>query len=382
MRKFTFSTILIELFKEIKGFTVGAGMKQLTSSEVRETRLGNKFIYHLSDEYRDINNKIATYLNENYFSRIPVNQSATAYLSGKSYLNFLEPHRNNFFFTRIDLKNFFHSIPKSVIISCLGDYFSENPFSEEINQSHLNMLYNFVSVKIVKDSKNKTFHNKEILPMGFPLSPVISNIVFRKIDILIEKFCAGNNITYTRYADDLLFSSRGILLPYNPFLNEKYKKPFIHSGRFIEDISQILAIDGYKINENKNIFAVHTLSLNGYTIVGSNDSDINGIIRVSNKKTKIINKLIYEIEMKKNDQEIFMKCFGSEMPIPKYRRKSIEFLHKYCKGQIDNKLIGYRSYLISLIKFHKKYDCFDIGAIIKYEKMILSLNSILLKRGA
>lgn len=381
MRKFTFSAPLIELFKENKGFSLISGMKQLTSSEVRETRLGNKFIYHLSDEYRDINNKIATYLNDNYFSKIPVNQSATAYLSGKSYLNFLEPHRNNFFFTRIDLKNFFHSIPKNVIISCLGDYFSGGTFSEEINQTHLNMLYNFVSIKIVNDSKNKTFHGEEILPMGFPLSPVISNIVFRKIDILIEKLCASNNITYTRYADDLLFSSRGILLPYNPFLNEKYKKPFIHSKRFIEDISRTLAIDGYKINENKNIFSVHTLSLNGYTIVGSNDSDINGIIRVSNKKTKIIEKLIHEVEMKRNDQEIFMKCFGSEIPIPKYRRKTVDFLKKYCKGQIDNKLIGYRSYLISLLKFHKKYDCFDVNAILKYEKIILSLNNIILKRG-
>lgn len=43
---------------------------------------------------------------------------------------------------------------------------------------------------------------------GFPTSPVIANIVMRGFDKTMSKFCEENNVTYTRYADDLAFSSK------------------------------------------------------------------------------------------------------------------------------------------------------------------------------
>ena len=42
---------------------------------------------------------------------------------------------------------------------------------------------------------------------GFPTSPIIANIVLRGFDETIEEYCKENEITYTRYADDLCFSS-------------------------------------------------------------------------------------------------------------------------------------------------------------------------------
>lgn len=44
------------------------------------------------------------------------------------------------------------------------------------------------------------------LPAGSPLSPVISNIVFYKADLALEAYASTNDLTYTRYADDLSFS--------------------------------------------------------------------------------------------------------------------------------------------------------------------------------
>jgi RNA-directed DNA polymerase len=42
---------------------------------------------------------------------------------------------------------------------------------------------------------------------GFPTSPMLANIVMRGFDKSIIEHCKDNNITYTRYADDLAFSS-------------------------------------------------------------------------------------------------------------------------------------------------------------------------------
>ena len=42
---------------------------------------------------------------------------------------------------------------------------------------------------------------------GFPTSPMIANIVMRGFDKSMLEYCKENDITYTRYADDLAFSS-------------------------------------------------------------------------------------------------------------------------------------------------------------------------------
>jgi RNA-directed DNA polymerase len=43
---------------------------------------------------------------------------------------------------------------------------------------------------------------------GFPTSPIIANIVMRGFDETMIRFCMEHGITYTRYADDLSFSSK------------------------------------------------------------------------------------------------------------------------------------------------------------------------------
>lgn len=48
----------------------------------------------------------------------------------------------------------------------------------------------------------------EALPQGAPTSPTLSNIVFHTIDLTVEEICRSKNIQYSRYADDLSFSSQ------------------------------------------------------------------------------------------------------------------------------------------------------------------------------
>lgn len=47
------------------------------------------------------------------------------------------------------------------------------------------------------------------LPQGSPASPVLSNLVFTPFDIQLQDIAKAENIRYTRYADDIVFSGQG-----------------------------------------------------------------------------------------------------------------------------------------------------------------------------
>lgn len=47
------------------------------------------------------------------------------------------------------------------------------------------------------------------LPQGSPASPVLSNLVFMPFDIQLQDIARVDNVRYTRYADDIVFSGQG-----------------------------------------------------------------------------------------------------------------------------------------------------------------------------
>ena len=45
------------------------------------------------------------------------------------------------------------------------------------------------------------------LPQGAPTSPMLSNLVMRTFDVRVERYAVQRGLTYSRYADDLIFST-------------------------------------------------------------------------------------------------------------------------------------------------------------------------------
>ncbi len=72
------------------------------------------------------------------------------------------------------------------------------------------------------------------LPMGAPTSPVLSNFACRDMDDSLQALAEAKNWTYTRYADDLSFSS---------------KRPFNEDDQWA--LKQCILDHGFKVNAQK-----------------------------------------------------------------------------------------------------------------------------------
>jgi RNA-directed DNA polymerase len=123
-----------------------------------------------------------------------------SYIKGKhkGILSNAKPHVKSELVLNIDLKNFFPSIN----FGRVQGLFSHPP-------------YNFN--KLVSTTLAKLRCYNRSLPQGAPTSPIISNMICAKMDRQLSKLARDHNCTYTRYADDITFSTSRMFLK-NPLL--------------------------------------------------------------------------------------------------------------------------------------------------------------------
>lgn len=251
----------------------------------------------------------------NFLNNILISDLSYGFVKKCNYYDFLVPHINfykNSFYMRLDIENFFGSISYSDISDVLSYYFLDS-FTVEKKREILDVMCEIL-----------TFHDKVI--QGTPTAPAISNIIFRSLDIRIQKYCQKFGIIYSRYADDLLFSS-----------NQK----IVISTNFLKGIQDIIKSKNFKINHNKTIRCKNSISLNGYVV--------DSTIRLSRSKLKRLNRVLFYLEKVKFENEArWFENLNNE--IKKYEKddKIITFSGKY---EMVNFLAGNRSFLISSVKY-------------------------------
>ena len=122
----------------------------------------------------------------NVLEGFKISKYATAYVKGKSIKDNALPHLGKKILLKLDIKDFFNDI------SFMDVY--NRCFLEEYFPRGVRILLTYLC----------TYN--EFLPQGAPTSSYISNLVMRDFDEEIGSFCEKNNISYTRYSDDMTFS--------------------------------------------------------------------------------------------------------------------------------------------------------------------------------
>ncbi|MGW7774165.1 retron St85 family RNA-directed DNA polymerase [Pseudomonas machongensis] len=130
-----------------------------------------------------------------WFSKLPVHECATAYKHGASIKGNAQRHVGNTYISKFDFVNFFGSIAERDVVgllsSVLGDELSERSIADMARMS------------CIRDRET----GRLVLSIGAPSSPILSNAVMFIFDSTVNQWCIERDITYSRYADDLTFSS-------------------------------------------------------------------------------------------------------------------------------------------------------------------------------
>lgn len=122
----------------------------------------------------------------NILQHLPLHPAATGFRKGQNTLKNASIHKNNRYVLCLDIDDFFPSI--------------EYPFVYTIFHS---LGYNMHASHIL--ASLCTLNGR--LPQGGVTSPILSNLCCVRLDRRISGYCGPRNIAYTRYADDMTFSS-------------------------------------------------------------------------------------------------------------------------------------------------------------------------------
>ncbi len=170
------------------------------------------------------------YLNEILKAIYMPSDFAMGFTEGRSIVNNAQKHIGKNYVFNIDLKDFFPSIDKSRVWKRL----QLSPFNFSSDVAHI--IAGLCCMK-GKRLKGEIEENAMFLPQGAPTSPIITNMICDTLDRRLAGLAKRFGLTYTRYADDITFSS----------MHNVYHE----NGDFRTELQAIIAGQGFTINNKK-----------------------------------------------------------------------------------------------------------------------------------
>ncbi len=224
--------------------------------------------------------------------------AAFGFVQKKSIVDNAQIHVGSKFVYNIDLKDFFPSIDQARVWKCLqlppfnlkqdqskkaqqseipvlkdniwelGDslFTIENNWISEVTQNQIDTLANLsakrdrskianiisaiccteLEVERKNDDDQWELVKRNVIPQGAPTSPIITNIICQRLDFLLTGVAKRFGLKYSRYADDITFSSmHNVYQNGSDFLNELHR--IIKQQNFhIKESKTRLQKDGYR----------------------------------------------------------------------------------------------------------------------------------------
>ena len=197
--------------------------QNLTEPPIENQWVGEVDAYQISapvDRLKDILRSVNHLISFQYHPQAYV----TGFVNGASVVTNASMHVCQPFIYNVDLKHFFDSIYAEMVI----DRLRRPPYNYSLEVAEV-----IAKMSSIKDPNTGRIH----LAQGAPSSPIISNIICESLDR--DLFALGNQfgVKYSRYADDITFSSSRNIYRYN--------------GEFYRSLNKIIENHSFEINHDK-----------------------------------------------------------------------------------------------------------------------------------
>ena len=213
---YRYSALVYQLYKV-------PGDKKYESFEILKKSGGTRIITSPSLALKLIQRRLAEVLQNTYKPK-PV---VYGFVIGKNIVDNARHHKKKNWVLNIDLENFFPSINFG-----------------RVRGMFMGKPYNLPDSVATVLAQICCFKNE--LPQGAPTSPIVSNMICAKMDSELQDLAWNCRCFYTRYADDITFSTT---LSEFPIQIAK-----VHSLLDVEigtDLEKIIKTNGFKINPHK-----------------------------------------------------------------------------------------------------------------------------------
>ncbi|MGF7192463.1 retron-type reverse transcriptase [Robbsia andropogonis] len=196
------------------------------------------------------------------------NPSSHGFRRGKSILTNAATHRNRRFVFNIDLQDFFPSITGKRIRGLL---IKDRKFG----------FHKDVATTIAHIACN----NGE-LPQGGPCSPVISNMIASVLDFHLSRLARDNGCSYTRYADDITFSTNKKTFPTAIAVCDESSE---HNWKVGSQLAGLIKKSGFSVNEKKTRMQYRTSRQQVTGLV------VNKRVNVTNEYKRLVRAYLFSL---------------------------------------------------------------------------------------
>jgi RNA-directed DNA polymerase len=209
--------------------------KKYTRFEIQKKGSGKRLIYAPQKGVKAIQTALNTILQLIF----EPHRTVHGFTLDKSIVTNARVHEGMNFVYNIDLKDFFSSIDLFRVKKCL-ELPPFNLASEERGKLAY-LIANLCCTNIPVQRKNEKGEWVDkilpVLPQGAPTSPILSNIICQDLDRRLNGVAKKFDLKYTRYADDITFSSM--------------QNVYDEGSEFIKELHRIITYQNFHINEKK-----------------------------------------------------------------------------------------------------------------------------------
>lgn len=260
-------------------------------------------IFAPDDRLKFLQRKLVSLLTPLYRVRHPVH----GFVTGKSVKSNAEAHFRKRFVLNLDLKDFFPSITENRIIGVLQSLGIDDRVAEIVARISCSMGQ---------------------LPQGAPTSPILSNMICFRLDRELLTFAKSARCIFTRYADDITFSSNQPMAAV--FKDGPPSAGRLDCDRLADELTGIVALNGFLINPNKAHYAdKHSRRM----VTGIK---VNELLNLDRRYVRNIRAALFSVEtLGPNEAQLkFQNSHGGSGSLANHLQGKLSWLG-YIRGQSD-----------------------------------------------